>query len=338
MPPQNENFQERQVFLNQENDKLRCKLRGIDAEQQVTKRKSGNSEVHDTAENDAKKIEAITKSNAGGYHPDIIKLNQAVLRQTIRAVDDAVKDGKYEKLDDTYKLVLEGATVYEDRYLFIVYFLYAATVFMVIQETNIKSNLLVMVLSYLYYDFFSGVLHVVLDEPENLRGWRALLMQKPCLEFQWHHAIPRDIADKPYVYACGDLAGLAAAVFVYHIVVNSAHTNSLAICALGWKLAFAFFGQFSHRSSHQNPSKVSPIAKKMQQWGLMMSPDMHRQHHRTHDQAFCIGSGIFNPVIDGMRQVTTNPNAWMILLGFLLLADLQLFVGLTERAVATFGW
>ena len=59
-----------------------------------------------------------------------------------------------------------------------------------------------MVLSYLYYDFFSGILHIVLDNPEFLNF---PFLDVPCLEFQWHHQIPTDGASKSFNQCCGDL-------------------------------------------------------------------------------------------------------------------------------------
>ena len=41
---------------------------------------------------------------------------------------------------------------------------------------------------YLGYDFYSGVLHVALDDPKNLQGVKSYI--SGVLGVQWHHAIP----------------------------------------------------------------------------------------------------------------------------------------------------
>ena len=55
---------------------------------------------------------------------------------------------------------------------------------------------------FLYYDFFSGVLHIVLDEPTFIG---LPILGEPCLEFQWHHHIPDDLTQKSFLEVCGDL-------------------------------------------------------------------------------------------------------------------------------------
>ena len=52
------------------------------------------------------------------------------------------------------------------------------------------------ILSFFWYDFYSGMLHIVLDNPSFLEF---PILGPPCLEFQWHHHIPSDITSKKFL-------------------------------------------------------------------------------------------------------------------------------------------
>ena len=65
-------------------------------------------------------------------------------------------------------------------------------------------------MSYFWYDLYSGILHVVLDEPANIS---LPFIGQPCLEFQWHHFIPSDIAREHFLDVAGDL-NIAVSIMV----------------------------------------------------------------------------------------------------------------------------
>ena len=62
--------------------------------------------------------------------------------------------------------------------------------------------LLCSLTSYLGYDLYSGILHVMMDHPDNIS---MPILGQACLEFQWHHTIPSDIVRKDFIYVCGDI-------------------------------------------------------------------------------------------------------------------------------------
>jgi len=154
-------------------------------------------------------------------------------------------------------------------------------------------------------------------------GIRGLLLMKPALEFQWHHVIPTDIATRPLWMTFADLSPLVVGLFVYHVLLCR-YTNPMVMCALGWKLIMAYFGQFSHRTSHLPKSKVTGLSKKLQEWGITLTHEGHRVHHREGSEKFCL-LGIMNPFVDGMRKVTTNTDVWALILAVLLLGDIAVF-------------
>ena len=76
------------------------------------------------------------------------------------------------------------------------------------------------------------------------------------------------------------------------------------------KLFAAYFGQYSHRASHD--IKCDPVARLFQKVGIMISIKGHKEHHQPpHDSDFCL-IGWMNPVITAMRCVTLNRWIWLV--------------------------
>ena len=113
-----------------------------------------------------------------------------------------------------------------------------------------------MLISFLFYDFYSGVLHITLDNPEFLSF---PILDKPCLEFQWHHQIPTDLATKNFTQTCGDLNGTIAvigSIFLAVRVFFNFHSPIIDML-IGWKVLMAYFGQYSHTMCH-TPLNMRP--------------------------------------------------------------------------------
>lgn len=71
---------------------------------------------------------------------------------------------------------------------------------------------------------------------------------------------------------------------------------------LGWKFSlFAFLLAVSgevHVLAHRNGEDVPRLLRKLQEVGLIQSPEHHRDHHRNHDSRYCILTNYVNPVLD----------------------------------------
>lgn len=99
---------------------------------------------------------------------------------------------------------------------------------------------------YFVLDFYSGVLHVVLDDEWNMG---VPLLSQPAMEFQYHHHIPDDGCSRPFVEGMGDLnfivalhLGLFAALFV-----RGGSKDFMLLTAGGWKMMLAYWGIWNHR-------------------------------------------------------------------------------------------
>ena len=197
-------------------------------------------------------------------------------------------------------------------------------------------------LVFLAVDAYSGVLHTVLDHPGHTT---TPLIGRACVEFLWHHQLPHDIAVKPYIESCGDLnvivatlVGSSAALTLWNPLRLCAHDPArlwawTAYCA-GLAVAFAYLGQWSHRSAHRRmmmdrdrdleidlprwSSWASRATAWLQRAGLLMSPRVHALHHRhpAGGTQYSILTGATEPVLAGLRACLPPsrwPLAWLAL-------------------------
>ena len=81
--------------------------------------------------------------------------------------------------------------VYVKRFKPLVWVVLALCAFGLAQTTQPLALVAIAVFFYFYIDFYSGVLHVVLDNPQFVK---LPLIGVPCVEFQWHHTFPFDIS------------------------------------------------------------------------------------------------------------------------------------------------
>ncbi|MGB8330917.1 MAG: hypothetical protein WCE62_12390 [Polyangiales bacterium] len=72
--------------------------------------------------------------------------------------------------------------VYQRRFKPFVLIVLAMRVFGIVQAPSLVALFITFVGMYFYIDFYSGVLHVVLDNPSFIR---LPLIGVPCVEFQW---------------------------------------------------------------------------------------------------------------------------------------------------------
>ena len=263
-------------------------------------------------------------------------LNERVTKITQKEILEAKAAGKSLAPEFVYAqkkmtTLTAGAPIYQLRSGIMVYvYAVGATLFIVKGASMLHpmTTILCFLTMFLGYDFYSGVLHVVLDHPDNI----ALpVLGQPCLEFQWHHAIPDDLVRKDFVDVCGDLnvvVLILAAINLYLLDLNS----GVSMVFGGLKLWMAYYGQFSHKSAHAFGSARSEMATWLQNYGLMISAKDHMAHHKPpHEIDFCL-IGLCNPVIDALRAVTTNNVAWLSLFFVWSIFDLVGYVKLVEHA------
>jgi len=252
-------------------------------------------------------------------NPDITKLNQTVSAKTL----EFYKQNSNPTTPEFTAVGDKKRVVYQNR------FTPFPVVVMVVGISTLAylactgDHLLViasLIFSFFYYDIFSGALHVVLDNPNFID---MPLLGDSCLEFQWHHHIPTDITSKSYLEVCGDLN---ATVF-YSLVVflhpwSFGLRNKTAFALMAGKVLMAYFGQFCHRMSHTPAHRRPAYVQMLQDYGVMISAAEHGVHHKTYDGNFCIGSGLFNPMLTWIiKQNIINQWGFIVIFLSMLVFD-----------------
>lgn len=276
---------------------------------------------------------------------EIDTLNARVEKLTAVAVARAKATGKPLTTEYEYALgpmtpLRAGTPVYQLRSALLVHaYLVVGVVFVALGMAVISplASALAVVLVFFGYDLHSGILHIVLDHPDNTF---LPIMGQSCLEFQWHHLIPDDLVRKDFVDTCGDMnmllpillvinfylydapfkqvAGVLRALYAflrYGVPPDLSFLPGVPMVVGGTKIFVGYFGQYSHRASHAVGARRTPLMDWLERCGLVMSARDHYVHHKPpHDMDFCL-IGFCNPIIHAMRAVTTNNVLWM---GFFL--------------------
>lgn len=121
---------------------------------------------------------------------EIDSLNRSVDRISAKFVEDNEKNGTAIPPEVAFVLATgKPATVYKKRWTWIPLTIGLVAVaylsFSALQNPGIV--LASFLVSFIWYDLFSGILHVLHDNPLLMD---MPVVNEPCLEFQWHHHIP----------------------------------------------------------------------------------------------------------------------------------------------------
>ena len=211
-------------------------------------------------------------------------------------------------------------TIYQDRFKPLVYAVLATIVVGIAWTPSIPALLITFIALFFYIDFYSGVLHVVLDNPAfcNLP-----IVGVPCVEFQWHHTFAYDISSRKLTDVWGDLNPLLAMKSA--VLFGILGPTRLALMVAGVGFFWAYVNQFAHRMSHAHSSQRPKWAQWLQRRHILIPPALHQVHHKTYDTTFPVLSGLSCRPIQWLLKVV--PNQWVWLATFLLLTafDLVLF-------------
>ena len=209
--------------------------------------------------------------------------------------------------------------VYQRRFEPMVWAVLALSAYGILQTEQLLSLLAVFAFLYLYIDFYSGVLHVVLDNP---RFVRLPLIGVPCVEFQWHHTLPYDISTRKLFDVWGDLNALLLIKSLFLFGICGVTPTTLMVAGVGY--AWGYANQVSHRLAHTAPRHRPRFAVWLQKHHLLMEPSAHHVHHNDHTKSFPVLSGHSRRLIQRMLQVVPNGWAWLAL--FVLLTAFDLVV------------
>jgi hypothetical protein len=152
--------------------------------------------------------------------------------------------------------------------------------------------------AYLAADLVSGVVHFVADTYFDVDT--PIVGRKFVLPFRAHHADPEAMLAHDFVETNGDsclvvLFALApTALFVPVAAGGAAATLGVFVVAFS---IFIVLTNEAHRYAH---AESAPRAiRLLQRLRLILPPEEHARHHRApFDNAYCITSGVLNPLLD----------------------------------------
>jgi len=212
------------------------------------------------------------------------ELNREVAKQI-----NAAYMTNHNTIEHTYAAnnIENGMPVYKHRSIVAMYVLVTyAVLALIATPIPLWKNMFWAVFMYFYIDFYGGLLHFVLDHKGNLK---LPLISEACLEFQWHHNIPYDIASQPFYEVVGALnilslvkLGFTLSAWLYVAFTHRANMASWLVIS-AWAYLWAVVGQWSHRQAHTSPHKRPVLAVALQSIGVLIEPKQHKAHH---DAAF----------------------------------------------------
>jgi Lipid desaturase domain len=242
-----------------------------------------------------------------------------------KRIAQALADG--ETLPEEMAWVAEhDHSVYQRRFKPFVLLVLATCVYGIVQAPNPLALLATLVVMYFYIDFYSGVLHVVLDNP---RFVRLPVIGVPCVEFQWHHTFAYDISTRRLLDVWGDLNVLLLVKSLFLFGLCGFSPTAFMVAGVGYSLGY--LNQLSHRLTHTAPRHRPKFAVWLQEHHILLPPAVHHIHHANYDQAFPVLSGHSRRLIQAMLRVVPNGFPWLALFGILTALDLVAIVWLLER-------
>ena len=178
---------------------------------------------------------------------------------------------------------------------------------------TLRDHAWIIFAAFVFTDWMSGLLHVVLDNP-IMNTWPVVGPEAKA--FQGHHYDPTAVARGPWLDFLREHHILVFLVMALYILLKPSSP--------GLMLFSLHFMWMSHvmmaalRWSHTHPKYLSPTVKAMMDYGIVMTVRHHSAHHASYDCNFCIFSGWMNPLLNQLIHIVhwRSPLWLFILAGF----------------------
>eukprot|EP01091_Cochliopodium_minus_P015458 TRINITY_DN550_c0_g1_i1.p1 TRINITY_DN550_c0_g1~~TRINITY_DN550_c0_g1_i1.p1 ORF type:complete len:238 (+),score=38.38 TRINITY_DN550_c0_g1_i1:70-783(+) len=145
-------------------------------------------------------------------------------------------------------------------------------------------NYLYLIPGWVMADVIAGFVHWFGDT------WSGLGYDQYFKDFIEHHTDPLAMTKRDYFEGAFD----TYIIYLVFIRLTGLHTSPFLVCSsiLGMQ------SNFCHRESHQH-TKTFWIMKKLQNWGVIISPKSHHIHHtQPFNRDYCVFSGFCNPFFE----------------------------------------
>jgi hypothetical protein len=220
----------------------------------------------------------------------------------------------------------------------ILFYMVAAALLLLVSFENLSLVILaaIVLLGVLAADFFSGVLHMMLDyfplprdkrlaelyqlrlggvTPEYMQLSSEVLpnlsfLQVHAFKAKIHHSFVDSMRHKTYVKTCMDGVAFAAIPLGISTALHffGVHQYTIQLPLLVGAVLF-LNAQFFHAFAHLTPqfgNRVLRLMKILQKLGIANSSRGHVLHHKQVDQKFCMITGWANVVVDPLFKLLIN--------------------------------
>lgn len=194
------------------------------------------------------------KHEAGSAAPSLLSPGYDDAGETLIPADAGTSGTVRTPIAKEIQFVLGGRLPFVKRSEFLVLTWISLSVYFIVRygllECGFAPTLGAFCLMFFVLDFYSGVLHVVLDDEWNMN---VPLLSQPAMEFQYHHHIPDDGCSRPFVEGMGDLnfiIGLHLSLFI-GLFLRGEGQDKMLLTAGAWKMLLAYWGIWNHRQVSQ---------------------------------------------------------------------------------------
>jgi len=158
-----------------------------------------------------------------------------------------------------------------------------------------RTSLAVMLLSYVYMDMTSGIVHLILDyAPHSLPVLGGLARG-----FQFHHHDPTAIIRISWYAYVSHVHLLCPVVAVLLILSDASRVQRLFWF---WGAVFVHLFQTAHRWAHRPPESLPWPVLLGQRSGLLLTHERHMSHHQDLERQFTILMGHTDVLLDAVAR------------------------------------
>ena len=154
-------------------------------------------------------------------------------------------------------------------------------------------KLKIALLSTLWVEFISGLLHITFDNPAFQHTPFIGAMAR---DFQWHHKKPTHICNQTWPKFLGAIDSGIVVLFVIGTFIRPKHRWMRMFTLVSFPLFYLMMA--SHRWSHIRRDQLPALVALLQQSGILLSQEVHSVHHANYDQNFSLMTGWSNPFIN----------------------------------------
>lgn len=161
---------------------------------------------------------------------------------------------------------------------------------------NVFTSLSVNLIALVYVDLMSGIAHLVLDYMPPWIPYVGIVARG----FQEHHTQPSLLARKPVWNQVNDLFMFLPVVLIF---LNFANFSRVTRLFFVWFSCYSVLVLLVHPWAHMYPDMVPQPIRLLQQLGLLLNQEKHKQHHGDLESQFTILSGSGDLVIDHLSDI-----------------------------------